>query len=118
MRVIIVRHGKAEQVSPTGRDEDRRLKSRGERQARFVGDASAADGRRPGLIITSRFERAFATARFIQGATGSPLHTAPELEGEKPVSAAVTLLQRQTADPLMLVGHNPQLAQLISVLTR
>jgi phosphohistidine phosphatase len=116
MHLIIVRHGKADQSSPTGRDEDRPLKPRGERQAEFLGQQFAE--RPPALILTSRYERAFTTARLIQRAVGSPLHTVPELEGGRQPSAALELIASHTADPLMLVGHNPQLAELVWILTR
>jgi phosphohistidine phosphatase len=118
MRVIIVRHGKAEQLSETGRDEDRRLKGRGEKQAGYVGEYFAEEGRRPRLIVASRFERAFETARIIQRVVGCPLQTAPELESGEAVAAAVELLGQHAADPLMIVGHNPQLSQLVWVLTK
>lgn len=115
MRLAIVRHGKADQSTSTGRDQDRALKARGENQACFLAAFFGAAEQRPALIITSRFERAFATARIIQNSAACPLHTAPELE-LGPVSGAVALIQRHSADPLMLVGHNPQLSELIWLL--
>src|SRR5207244_4327966 len=118
MQLIVVRHGKAETQSESGRDEDRRLKPRGEKQARFLGDYFADPGRKPAMIITSRFERAFTTARLIQQAVGAPLQTVPELESGRPVSDAIDLIRTQSADRLMIVGHNPQLSELIWALTR
>jgi phosphohistidine phosphatase len=118
MRCIIVRHGKAEASSDTGRDEDRILKPRGRLQAQFLGRALAVDGRRPALIMSSRFERAISTAHIIQKALTAPLHLAPELEVGHPPSLAVDLIQRHAShSPLMFVGHNPQLSELIWLLT-
>jgi phosphohistidine phosphatase len=118
MRLYIVRHGKAETDSPTGRDQDRPLKGRGDKQARYLGAWFSVDRRRPAQIITSRFERAFETARLIQEAVGCQLQTAPELESGEPPSKAVELISGQDRSPLMIVGHNPQLSELIWILTR
>jgi phosphohistidine phosphatase SixA len=82
--------------------------------------APARHTSRPALILASRFERAIATAHILQKAVGSPLHLAPELESGRPPSDAVALIQRHAPShsPLMLVGHNPQLSELIWILTR
>lgn len=116
MKVYIVRHGKADQNSPSGRDEDRQLKLRGESQACHLAAHFSAPDRRPALILASRFDRAFDTARMIQKAVACPLYTAPELESGRAPSDAVSLLAQHAADPLMLVGHNPQLSELIWIL--
>jgi phosphohistidine phosphatase len=116
VRLFIVRHGKAEQGSPTGLDEDRPLKPRGERQAEWLGTELATAGIR--LIVASRFERAIATAQLIQRRIGASLHLSPALEAGKSPSEAVTVIQdNRSHDPLALVGHNPQLSELVRVLT-
>jgi phosphohistidine phosphatase len=117
MRLVIVRHGKAEADSPTGRDEDRRLKKRGERQAQWLGEQFAKEP--PALILSSSHQRAISTARFIQNATGSPLTFERRLELGHSVSQAIdAVVDHRPADggPLMIVGHNPQLAQVVWVL--
>jgi phosphohistidine phosphatase len=117
MRCIIVRHGKAERTSETGRDEDRVLTARGRRQAEFLARLFAAPAKRPALILASRFERALTTAKIIETAAGCPLRKVPELEAGTPCSEAIELIARHKSSvPLMLVGHNPQLAELIGVL--
>jgi phosphohistidine phosphatase len=119
MRLIIVRHGKAEMHSPSGKDEDRRLKPRGKRQAEFLAAHFAKDDQRPELILASRFERAIATAHVIQKATGSPLELARQLEvGHASSSASDLVAAHASRSSLMLVGHNPQLADLVWALTR
>lgn len=117
MRCIIVRHGKAERDAASGRDQDRVLRPRGRRQAEFLARRYSEPGRRPALILTSRFDRALATANIIQKAAGCVLRKTPELEAGSPCSAAVELVAGHLSTaPLMLVGHNPQLAELIWVL--
>jgi phosphohistidine phosphatase len=118
VRLIIVRHGKAEADPPShsGRDEDRRLKKRGERQARWLATRFADDP--PALILSSGHERAVATARLIHEGTGSLLEREPRLElGSTASEALQAIAQRVPRDgALMLVGHNPQLSHLIGIL--
>ncbi|MEM8834917.1 MAG: histidine phosphatase family protein [Planctomycetota bacterium] len=120
MRLYIVRHGKAERSSDSGRDQDRDLRARGHRQAEFIAESLAADEHVPGLIVTSRFNRAFDTARAIQHAVGCPLHTDPLLETDLPVSNAVTVVQRVATRgdvrALAIVGHNNQLTEFVAML--
>lgn len=121
MRLYIVRHGKAERASPTGADRDRALKPRGERQARWLGEllATRTSGTdRPALILTSGYARAEQTARLIGGAIGCPVRREASLEFE-PVEAVVELvaaLRDNEASAFMLVGHNPQLGELVAAL--
>lgn len=120
MRIIIVRHGKAEASAESGRDVDRRLRKRGERQSRWLGAQFAAAP--PGLILSSPHERAIATARLIHEACGSPLHVEPRLELGCPASAVLELIDQGREEAgvgaLMLVGHNPQLGQALWMLTQ
>jgi phosphohistidine phosphatase len=116
MRLVIVRHGKAEADSPSGRDEDRPLKGRGVRQARWLGEHFAPDP--PSLILSSRHERAISTASLIQEATGTTLTLEPRLELGHSPSRALDIIadHNETERALMVVGHNPQLAQLLWIL--
>jgi phosphohistidine phosphatase len=127
----IIRHGKAEQDSPTGLDRDRALKPRGERQARWLGEQLAASMCPPALIIASPFTRARQTAELIQRSLGCPLVFDERLEVGNSVSDAADVIASHTttnpereragrtaaASPaLALVGHNPQLELLIGAL--
>jgi phosphohistidine phosphatase len=118
VRLIIIRHGKAEADAPSGRDEDRPLKERGRQQARWLGRHFAPDP--PRLIVSSGHTRALDTAALIQKHTKSPLMLDSRLELGHTVAHALDLIQEhaKTNHPLMLVGHNPQLAQLLWVLTK
>jgi phosphohistidine phosphatase len=121
MRIAIVRHGKAEPHSASGADRDRRLRSRGERQARWLAEQFAVGDWRPALILSSPYERAITTARIIQAALSVPLQVASELECDEPASRAIDLIQRHAtsaSSPLMLVGHNPQLSRLATTLVQ
>jgi phosphohistidine phosphatase len=118
MRLYLVRHGKAERRSASGLDEDRPLRKRGERQARFLADYVAGSGAPPQYILTSRCERAIATARIIQEVVDCPLEVVEELVcGSEPDEAIELVSQYADADALMLVGHNMQMEDLAARLT-
>lgn len=117
MRLWIVRHGKAEQHSPTGRDFDRPLMNRGRQQAAWLGQTIAAKKRKPALILSSGLERAITTARLIQAAIGCDLEVVKDLETGHSVSEAEAIVShRITEAGLMVVGHNPTFGELVWVL--
>ncbi len=128
MRLYIVRHGKAADTQEccsgsicaggaSGGDFARELTPRGHAQARFLSGKLAKDERRVTTIVSSRFPRALQTAHAIQRSLACDLQTDVRLEVDHEVSEALAIIQ-EGADQraLMLVGHNPQLGELISVL--
>ncbi|HVU65273.1 MAG TPA: histidine phosphatase family protein [Phycisphaerales bacterium] len=130
MRLYIVRHGKATDAQPacsacacgagTGGGEDdfsRGLTGRGQAQARFLAARIAKDGRAIATIVSSRFPRALQTAHAIQRPLACDLLTDVRLEVDHEVSEALEIIRESENErDLMLVGHNPQLGELISVL--
>lgn len=121
MRLYLVRHGKAERDSPTGRDEDRPLNQRGERQATWLGETLARlpMGDRPGLMYASPAVRARATAERIQRHLSIDLRFEDALRlgaGIEATWGLVTRLAEGTV-PVMIVGHNPTLEILVEALT-
>src|SRR4029450_2977650 len=100
--LTLFRHAKTERASPTGRDFDRRLNERGERDAPRMGEEIRELGLEYGLILSSPAARAAET---------------PELAGLAPrfdqriydASAGELLSIVQEVDDqvrkLMLVGH-------------
>ena len=120
MRLYILRHGKAQAESPTGRDADRPLRRRGERQARWIGEHLVADPGRPEVIYSSELRRAVETARLVGEALDCEVREEPVLGLGHGASDVVEILQLiARADEirsLMLVGHNPQLETLVGVL--
>lgn len=125
MLLYLIRHGKAEKKSATGRDEDRPLQPRGERQSRWLGEtlAGADASERPGLILTSPAVRACETARIIREFLQCPLRIDPGLALGHPVENVMEGIRRAARSdpefgpaPLMLIGHNPQLEILLPAL--
>lgn len=130
MRVYIVRHGKAEDypsgsISPGAdaleREPDfrRHLTGRGEAQGQFLAERLGQVESPPEVILSSRYPRAIHTAKAIQQSVNCPLRCEIGLEVDHPVEEALELIEREGRDGirnLMLVGHNPQLGELIAVL--
>ncbi len=114
----IIRHGKAHRDSPTGLDADRTLQARGLSQAAYLAEVIAASPHRPLLVLSSPFARAHATAEPIARALHLPLAFAAELQAERPVQPVVDLIARHESRSLAIVGHNYQLSDLVSILTR
>jgi len=124
--LCIVRHGKAEDADATIRDEDRPLTPRGIEQARYLAHELSALGHSPDQIVSSSYSRAVATARVIHQAVRCRFELSTSLECGHAVSEVVELIeelgtsrskQRPAVKSLMLVGHNPQLGELCTVLT-
>lgn len=131
MRVYIVRHGKATERPVEGRveggargsgpftDFDRELTARGEAQAAFLAERVAAVDPRPDVILSSRYPRAIQTARAIDAALACAVVTEAGLEVDREVSEAIELIEREHGagrKSIMIVGHNPQLGELLGVL--
>jgi phosphohistidine phosphatase len=113
-RLYVIRHGKAEKDSATGLDADRELKGRGSRQAAWLAAQLAEGDGRPEIVITSRFSRALATAKPIAEACGCTLEEAAVLEAGHEASSVIEMLVgRSLEGPVAIVGHNPQLSEIV-----
>jgi len=118
MRLVIVRHGKAQADSPTGYDFDRDLKGRGERQAAYLADRLASLEPRIARVLASRAVRAHRTAEALASGLGVELSHDDRLLVDEPVSGVLELLaDHRDAASMVIVGHNPQLESLVAVLT-
>ena len=113
----LLRHGEAEPHG-TRPDPERRLTARGEDQARAAGRAMAALELTFQAIYTSPKVRAAETARLAAEALGvEPVET-PAIAQDFDVAAARELLLAVEPDGrLLVVGHNPDLAQVVHDLT-
>ncbi|HBS29830.1 MAG TPA: hypothetical protein DEB06_10375 [Phycisphaerales bacterium] len=123
MLVYLVRHGKAEKATAAMRDRDRPLRPRGERQSEWLAQAllDGARDRLPALILSSEFLRARETARILSERLGVELRFEQALELGWPADDALALVAREAErginGPLLLVGHNPQMEILLSILS-
>jgi phosphohistidine phosphatase len=108
-RVYLLRHGKTEKESDSGRDFDRALKSKGEAEVQAVSRKLGETGVRFDLLLSSSAPRAAESARIAAEAMDGPaLQTSNELY-DADMEDFLRLLQGldETVETVMLVGHNP-----------
>jgi phosphohistidine phosphatase len=112
MQLIVFRHGIAEDYAPDGSDEARALTPEGVRktQAAAVGLATLIE--KPVAILSSPKVRAKQTAAIFSGVVKVPVTPEPLL-AHGTVEQLLALLARHDASPLVLVGHEPTLSQLV-----
>lgn len=116
-RLILMRHAKSDWADPARSDHHRPLNKRGRRDAPRMADWLTEIGGVPELIVCSSAERTQETAA-LMNATWShavPVCVSRELYLAPPESILRVIHSDGCgADPLMVIGHNPGLAELIS----
>ena len=116
MKLYILRHGKADWPDWDKDDNERPLTEDGIKEMRRAAKFWKKIGVAPATIYSSPLPRALQTAQLAQKQIGG------ELQIEKTVAPGATarivksLLKAQNAD-LMIVGHEPDLSQIIHTLT-
>lgn len=115
----LLRHADAgDPLAWDGRDEDRPLSGKGEKQADRLGRFLAGTGFAPDAVITSPKVRAAQTADIVAGHLGVPVVTDPRLAGGLDLGDVEAIL-RDAGDPArpVLVGHDPDFTDLVEILT-
>lgn len=114
-RLILLRHAKSAWDNPSVADFDRPLSNRGRKAAPVVGAYLARRGLVPGLVLTSSAKRAVETLDLMSAGW----QTKPTVRKLKSLYLAMPreMLRRVQAvgkepDSIMLVGHNPGIADL------
>lgn len=118
-RLMLLRHAKTENDSPSGRDQDRRLDNRGRHDAAEIGHWIGKNPPFPSLVLVSHAVRALQTWEIAWDAMKEAV-PAPEVELMEELYGAdlpqllQTIRNAASADPkrLMLVGHNPGMHEL------
>jgi phosphohistidine phosphatase len=119
-RLILLRHGKAEAGSASGKDFDRALTDRGRRDALIVAQALDRAGVRPDLVLVSPAARAAQTwAAMAEVFPAARVEHAAALYDISP-DALLQLARSEAggAGAVMVVGHNPGLGQLAAWLAQ
>jgi phosphohistidine phosphatase len=110
----ILRHAQAADPAPGEPDAARRLTPHGRRQAQAVGAGLAALGVKLDACLTSPRVRARETAELVCTPLGVAIHELAELGGGPFDPEAVAA---GFGEEVLLVGHNPDIAQAIHALT-
>lgn len=118
--LYLLRHAKSGWNDPGLQDFDRPLNASGRETAPLVGRFLQKRKLRVDLIVSSPAERARQTATLVKEAAG--LSAELLYDGRIYEADAARLLEvvtgaGETADALMLVGHNPGMEELLRLLT-
>jgi len=117
VRLWIVRHGKAERGSATGRDAERALREKGHRQAAWLGEVMSGRDDRPVVVVSSGLVRADETAAHLADALGVGVEREGALRiGVDEEDAVAALDAWAQAGVVAAVGHNPQISRLAALL--
>ena len=118
-RLMLLRHAKTENDTPSGRDRDRKLDNRGRDDAAEIGGWIGRHPPFPALVLVSDAVRALQTWEIAWEAMKElvpepRVELMPDLYGADPAQLLLTIREASTADPktLMLVGHNPGMHEL------
>jgi phosphohistidine phosphatase len=118
MKLIIMRHGKAEDNHPDG-DHARALTKKGHRQAQRQAQRLAGLGLLPAITLSSPLMRARETAEtFAQTAKiAGPMIVNWLASGMRPATAMQELTAYKEFGCVCIVGHEPDLSSLVAWLT-
>jgi phosphohistidine phosphatase len=119
MDLYILRHGLAEDRSHTGKDSDRVLTPEGREKTRAAGKALRKLEITFDVVLSSPFARAWQTAEIITQECNcqKSLQQCAALSSGAPTDGVIQALQRVAKQSAVLVvGHEPDLSTLISVL--
>ncbi|MFN3944413.1 MAG: SixA phosphatase family protein [Allosphingosinicella sp.] len=122
MKILtLLRHAKSGWDDPVERDFDRPLNGRGRRAARTVGAKMRALGLRFDQVVASPAVRVVETLADLSEGYGAPIR--PYYDERAYLASAATLIDiiheaDETAERLLIVGHNPGLETLALLLSR
>jgi phosphohistidine phosphatase len=115
LTLILFRHAKAVRAHEANSDEARGLTGRGRRDAAAAGAAMEDAGLKPTLALVSKSERTRETAAF--GLQNFALET--RVDGalyHAPPEGIWDAFIASDAESVVIVGHNPGMAELVSIL--
>ncbi|HYE16674.1 MAG TPA: histidine phosphatase family protein [Pyrinomonadaceae bacterium] len=119
-RLLLLRHAKSSWGDPSLADFDRPLNERGLRAAPLMGRHMLERKLRPGLVLSSPAERARRTAELVVEAARitAPLRFDERIYEATPARLVEVVSQSdESADEVLVVGHNPGTEELIELLT-
>ena len=118
MEIYILRHGIAVERGTPGykKDSDRPLTSEGEEKVHQIAGAMLAMKLKFDLVLSSPYERAARTAQIVADELGEDVTFTKFLEPEGNPLALIGQINDEKPQRVLLVGHEPDLSRLISLL--
>lgn len=118
MVIHLLRHAEAEDISPTGRDADRRLTEDGKKRMRAVAKAIAKLDPGYDAVLVSPLVRARQTAEPVAAACGfeRPFTETKNLTPNADPIEVLHELARLGPSSALLVGHQPHFGRLFGLL--
>ncbi len=115
MKLYVLRHAEAEDRGPGVEDGARRLTTRGKTRMREAAQGLQRLGVKFDAMLTSPLARAAETAAIVAAAP-PPQVLADLATGVAPAELVTAMLPFTRRGDLMIVGHEPQLSELVSLL--
>lgn len=118
--LYLLRHAKSSWDEPGLTDFDRPLNKRGQKTAPLMGKMMREHGIEPGLILCSPAKRTRQTAELVmeKGRLKAPVLYVDDIyESSARRLLSVLATNGRQAEVLLLVGHNPGLADLLQVIS-
>lgn len=119
--LLLLRHGKSSWESAGLSDHDRPLNNRGKRDAPRMGNVLLEEGIVPDIIISSSAIRARSTAEKVAKSSryeGQVIIESSLYRGGPEAYLDVLRHQSDRNQTVLVVGHNPDIEQLLAILTR
>lgn len=117
MKVYLLRHGIAEDRSPSGADADRRLTDEGRDKLRRVLERARSAGVAPSLILSSPLKRAIETAEVAArelGYHGKIVRVSALTPDGSPAGVWNEIRERRDEPAMLLAGHEPLFSATVS----
>lgn len=114
--MFIMRHGPAEDDAPSGHDFDRALTSSGRERVARVAQALDHKGEAPRVILSSPLVRALQTAELVAQfcKPDEPVRVRREIAPGGDLRGLLMEIARSGQKRVMLVGHEPDLSELVA----
>lgn len=120
MQVYLLRHGIAEDPIPGKPDSVRALTPEGKKKMRSIARKATASGLSFTLVLSSPYRRALETAEIMTSASDGAVETTKTnalLPHVHPREVWEELKANRDEQSVLLVGHDPQMSQLVGYLT-
>lgn len=118
--LIIMRHGKADPSSPTGRDHDRPLLPIGVENTGYCATILERLVDVPLRVVSSEYVRARQTAATLLATWGRPASDViidASFNSDRSLDGMVDAIRGYVDAPTVIVSHMPQVAELVDVIT-